>query len=131
MVSSSKLLMLLGYRQYFTLVNAPCSFISLGRLNALLATQTKHCYCKITSALSMCLSDHLIPCSTNLCMQDGDYADDPLLETYLQLLAVDRSKVIFYGLLRLLCRLEKYTSDCSMTVNDMILHMGSHKLYAI
>ena len=26
-------------------------------------------------------------------MQDGDYADDSLLETYLQLLAVDRSKV--------------------------------------
>ena len=53
------------------------------------------------------LSDHLIPNSIKLCMQAHDYADDPLLETYLQLLAVDRSKVILYGLFPLLCRLKE------------------------
>ena len=30
-------------------------------------------------------------------MQDNDYADDPVLEAYLQLLAVDKSKVILHG----------------------------------
>ena len=99
------------HRQYLTLVKAPCSFIPLGRLHALLATETKHFHCKIASALSMQLYDHLIPCSTKYGMQDGDYADDPLLETYLQLLAVERSKVIFYGLLPLLRTLKKYSSN--------------------
>ena len=51
-------------------------------------------------------SDRLIPYCTKLCMQDGDYVDDPLLETYLQLLAADRSKVILYGFCPL-CRLKE------------------------
>lgn len=36
-------------------------------------------------------------------MQDEDFADDPILEAYLQLLAVDKSKVSVHSLLHVVC----------------------------
>lgn len=51
-------------------------------------------------------------------MQDGDYAEDTVLETFLQLLAADRSKVIRrYGSLAFVVRLTGYRHNNCATVN--------------
>lgn len=56
-------------------------------------------------------------------MQEGDYADDPVLEKFLQLLAIDRSKVICCGSLALLVGLQMYRHNNCMAVKGMNVYM--------
>lgn len=62
---------------------------------------------------------HRMPYSQMLCLQNGDHADDTVLETFLQTLAVDRSKVIRYAALALLCGMT------ALAAKGMSVHMGS------
>lgn len=69
-----------------------------------------------------------MPYSIMLCMQDGDYAEDTVLETFLQLLAADRSKVIRYGSLAFCCWTEMVQAQQLYDCKSLSLYMR-HESY--